>query len=166
MLSSLSIFEIEIESIQFFSSWSKSLSTELKVTKLLKCSLWHSFELCYQEEYINLNTLERRLTCLMQRFQRNRNQNVSHRDPHVGTMILTPELQQSGNASAMIPAPGTDISTVNGHGTSNMVPNTVGMWNMLPNSNLNVGMWNTDLNTLIVLRDAFYNWVLITELCY
>ena len=80
----------------------------------------------------------------MQRFQRNRNQNVSHRDPHVGTMILTPELQKSGNASAMIPAtgtdmqhsgnasamipaPGTDISTVNGHGTSNMVPNTVGM---------------------------------------
>ena len=76
---------------------------------------------------MNLNTLERRLTSLMQRFQRNRNQNVSHHDPHVGPMILTPELQQSGNASAMIPAPGTDISTVNGHGTSNMVPNTVGM---------------------------------------
>ena len=71
--------------------------------------------------------MERRLTSLMQRFQRNRNQNLSHHDRHVGTMILTPELQQSGNASALIPAPGTDISTVNGHSTGNMVPNTVGM---------------------------------------
>ena len=55
-------------------------------------------------------------------------------------MIPTPGLQQSGNASAMIPTPGTDISMVNGPGTSAAVPNTVGIGNMLPNTNENVSL--------------------------
>ena len=55
-------------------------------------------------------------------------------------MIPTPGLQQSGNASAMIPTAGADISMVNGPGTSAAVPNTVGIGNMLPNTNENVSL--------------------------
>jgi len=94
-----------------------------------------------KEEYMNLNTLELRLQSLMKRFHHNnRNQNLSHHNPHVGTMIPTPGLQQSGHVNAMIPTPGTDISTVNGPGTSTFVPNTVGMGNVISNSNENASL--------------------------
>lgn len=94
-----------------------------------------------KEDYMNLNTLERRLQSLMKRLQHNnRNQNLSHHNPHVGTMIPTPGLQQSGHVNAMIPTPGTDISTVNGPGTSTVVPNTVGMGNVISNSNENASL--------------------------
>lgn len=56
-------------SVQFYTCGSKSVSPEL----LLNWSLCHSFELCYQEEYMNLSTLECRLTLLMKRFQHNHN---------------------------------------------------------------------------------------------
>lgn len=89
---------------------------------------------------MNFSTLERRLQSLMKRFQNNRNQNLSHHNPHVGTMIPTPGLQPSGNVTAMIPTPGTDVSMVNCPGTSTVVPNTAGMGNMLPNSNENTSL--------------------------
>ena len=53
-----------------------------------------------KEEKMNMDTLERRLCSLMKRFQHyNINRNLSHQNPHLGTMISTP---------------GTDISTVDG----------------------------------------------------
>jgi hypothetical protein len=89
---------------------------------------------------MNFSTLERRLQSLMKQFQNNRNQNLSHHNPHVGIMIPTPGLQPSGNVTAMIPTPGTDVSMVNCPGTSTVVPNTAGTGNMLPNSNENTSL--------------------------
>lgn len=89
---------------------------------------------------MNFSTLERRLQSLMKRFQNNRNQNLSHHNPHVGIMIPTPGLQPSGNVTAMIPTPGTDVSMVNCPGTSTVVLNTAGTGNMLPNSNENTSL--------------------------
>ncbi|XP_057841240.1 histone acetyltransferase HAC1 isoform X1 [Cryptomeria japonica] len=88
-----------------------------------------------KEEYMDSNSLERRLQQMVKRFQppNTRNQNRSHHNPPLGPMIPTPGLQQNGNVSSMIPTPGNDISTANGPGNGNMVPNTMG--NMLPNSN-------------------------------
>ncbi|XP_041989339.1 histone acetyltransferase HAC1-like isoform X3 [Salvia splendens] len=54
------------------------------------------------EEYLNLDTLERRLLILIKRFPTsNRNQQLSQANssPSVGTMIPTPGFQQTGNSS-------------------------------------------------------------------
>ncbi|XP_041993382.1 histone acetyltransferase HAC1-like isoform X2 [Salvia splendens] len=54
------------------------------------------------EEYLNLETLERRLHILIKRFPTsNHNQQLSHANssPSVGTMIPTPGFQQTGNSS-------------------------------------------------------------------
>ncbi|KAH9321216.1 hypothetical protein KI387_015855, partial [Taxus chinensis] len=95
-------------------------------------------EAASKDEYMDLNTLERRLHIMVKRFHpsNSRNQNLGHHNPSsVGTMIPTPGLQQIVNVSSMIPTPGTDISMVNGPGTANVVPSTISMGNMMPNSN-------------------------------
>lgn len=54
-----------------------------------------------KEEYMNLNTLERRLQSLMKRLLRHNNlmKRLRHNNPPVGTMVPTPGLQQSGNVN-------------------------------------------------------------------
>lgn len=93
--------------------------------------------ICCQEEYLNLETLERRLHILIKRFPTsNHNQQLSHASasPPIGAMIPTPGFQQTGNSS-YAGTSSVDSSFVNNSSSNTIASSTVNSGSFFPTRN-------------------------------
>ncbi|KAH6785259.1 hypothetical protein C2S51_037714 [Perilla frutescens var. frutescens] len=89
------------------------------------------------EEYLNLETLERRLLNLIKRFPtNNHNQQMSHANssPPIGTMIPTPGFQQTGNSS-FTGTTSVDSSFLNNNSSNTVASSTVNSGSFYPTRN-------------------------------
>ncbi|XP_057503767.1 histone acetyltransferase HAC1-like [Actinidia eriantha] len=104
-----------------------------------------------KEEYVNLETLENRLHVLIKRLpMSNHNQQypqlVNSSSP-IGTMIPTPGIPHSGNASIMVTS-SADTSMIAAGGGKSMAPGTVNTGSILPTANgPSVGLHGGSLNS-------------------
>ncbi|KAL3510153.1 hypothetical protein ACH5RR_029554 [Cinchona calisaya] len=83
-----------------------------------------------KEEYMNINTLENRLHCLIERLPlSNQNHQYSHvnSSSSIGTMIPTPGMPQSVNSNLMVTS-----SVDNGNTCNNIASSTINSVNFLP----------------------------------
>lgn len=99
----------------------------------------HIYDFCCsyscQEEYLNLDTLERRLHMLIRRYPaNNHNQQLSHTNSSVGTMIPTPGFQQTGNSS-LTGTSSLDSSLVAINSSNTIASSTVNSGSFFPTRN-------------------------------
>lgn len=95
------------------------------------------YAICCQDEYLNLETLERRLHILIKRFPaNNHNQQLSHTNssPPIGTMIPTPGFQQTGNSS-FGGTSSVDSSFANNNSSNTVASSTVNSGSFFPTRN-------------------------------
>ncbi|KAL8474236.1 hypothetical protein ACS0TY_030894 [Phlomoides rotata] len=92
-----------------------------------------------KEEYLNLETLERRLHMLIKRYPvNNNNQQLSHANSSVGTMIPTPGFQQTGNSS-LIGTSSMDSSLVSINSSNTIASSTINSGSFFPTRNGSAG---------------------------
>lgn len=96
--------------------------------------------LLYQEEYLNLATLESRLQFVIRLSKTNHNQQFSqvNTSPSMGTMIPTPGLPQTGNSSLMRMS-SVDNSIVGNSSSKTIAYSTINSGNLLLAGNGSVG---------------------------
>ncbi|XP_057995404.1 histone acetyltransferase HAC1 isoform X2 [Hevea brasiliensis] len=97
-----------------------------------------------KEDYMNLNTLESRLSCLIKRAPVN-NQNQRHvqlvnPSSSIGTMIPTPGMSHSGNSNLMVSS--VDTMMIASSGCESVSVTTVNTGSLLPTSGLHGGSFS------------------------